>query len=41
MAHSGDLAKRGIESDNIRLNLETLMAQKTNSVTALTGGNAA
>ncbi|ENN72338.1 dihydrolipoyl dehydrogenase, mitochondrial [Dendroctonus ponderosae] len=38
MAHSGDLAKRGIESDNIRLNLDTLMAQKTNSVSALTGG---
>ncbi|CAH1118959.1 unnamed protein product [Phaedon cochleariae] len=38
MAHSGDLASRGIETDNVKLNLETLMAQKTKAVTALTGG---
>ncbi|XP_060527670.1 dihydrolipoyl dehydrogenase, mitochondrial [Cylas formicarius] len=38
MAHSGDLAKRGIESDNIRLNLQSLMQQKSNAVSALTGG---
>ncbi|XP_050296216.1 dihydrolipoyl dehydrogenase, mitochondrial [Anthonomus grandis grandis] len=38
MAHSGDLAKRGIESDNIRLNLDSLMKQKSTAVSALTGG---
>ncbi|XP_019870111.1 dihydrolipoyl dehydrogenase, mitochondrial [Aethina tumida] len=38
MAHSGDLAKRGIESDNIRLNLQSLMGQKEAAVKALTGG---
>jgi len=38
MAHSGDLAKRGIECGEVKLNLEKLMGEKTKAVTALTGG---
>lgn len=38
LAHSGELAKRGVESDNVRLNLGAFMKQKENAVTALTGG---
>lgn len=38
MAHSGDLANRGISVDNVRLDLEKLMGQKSNSVKSLTGG---
>jgi len=38
MAHSGDLAKRGIECGEVKLNLEKLMGEKSKAVTALTGG---
>lgn len=38
MAKSGDLAKRGIETGEVNLNLEKLMQQKTSAVSALTGG---
>jgi len=38
MAHSGDLAKRGIECTDIKLNLDKLMGEKVKAVTALTGG---
>jgi dihydrolipoamide dehydrogenase len=38
MAHSGDLASRGICVENVQLDLEKLMQQKSNSVKALTGG---
>lgn len=38
MAHSGDLAARGISVENVKLDLEKLMAQKTNAVKSLTGG---
>lgn len=38
MAHSGDLASRGVEVDGVKLNLEKLMETKTNAVKALTGG---
>ncbi|CAG2100083.1 unnamed protein product [Medioppia subpectinata] len=38
MAHSNDLKSRGIEFDNLRLNLDTLMEQKRTAVKALTGG---
>lgn len=38
MAHSSELARRGIEVDNVRLNLDVLMKQKTTAVSALTGG---
>ncbi|XP_066992685.1 dihydrolipoyl dehydrogenase, mitochondrial [Anabrus simplex] len=38
MAHSGDLAKRGIEASNITLNLGKLMDAKSTAVKALTGG---
>lgn len=38
MAHSGDLAARGILVENVRLDLEALMGQKTKAVKALTGG---
>ncbi|XP_023211304.1 dihydrolipoyl dehydrogenase, mitochondrial-like [Centruroides sculpturatus] len=38
MAHSNDLKNRGIEFDNIRLNLEKLMEQKSGAVKALTSG---
>ncbi|KAL3268387.1 hypothetical protein HHI36_007503 [Cryptolaemus montrouzieri] len=38
MAHSGDLSSRGIVTDGVRLDLEKLMAQKSNAVKALTGG---
>lgn len=38
MAHSGDLAKRGINCGSVSLDLEKLMAQKTNAVKSLTGG---
>uniref|UniRef100_U5EY83 Dihydrolipoyl dehydrogenase n=1 Tax=Corethrella appendiculata TaxID=1370023 RepID=U5EY83_9DIPT len=38
MAHSGDLAARGIHVENVRLDLEALMGQKVNAVKSLTGG---
>ncbi|CAN7982665.1 unnamed protein product [Ixodes pacificus] len=38
MAHSSDFKNRGIEVDNVRLNLDQLMNQKSASVKALTGG---
>jgi len=38
MAHSGDLASRGINVGDVSLDLEKLMGQKSNSVKALTGG---
>ncbi|KAF2882604.1 hypothetical protein ILUMI_23572 [Ignelater luminosus] len=38
MAHSGDLAARGVLVDNIRVDLDKLMASKSNAVKALTGG---
>ncbi|RWS31354.1 dihydrolipoyl dehydrogenase-like protein [Leptotrombidium deliense] len=38
MAHSNDFKKRGIEFDNLKLNLNSLMEQKSNAVKALTGG---
>ncbi|KAK2180248.1 hypothetical protein NP493_452g03009 [Ridgeia piscesae] len=38
MADHKDLEKRGIEFDNLRLNLDQLMAQKSGAVKALTGG---
>lgn len=38
MAHSGDLASRGIMVENVRLDLEALMGQKSKAVKALTGG---
>ncbi|KAI0232053.1 Dihydrolipoyl dehydrogenase, mitochondrial [Lamellibrachia satsuma] len=38
MAEHKDFEKRGIEFDNLRLNLDALMAQKSGAVKALTGG---
>ncbi|KAK4304961.1 hypothetical protein Pmani_023123 [Petrolisthes manimaculis] len=38
MAKSKDFLERGIEVDNVRLNLEKLMGAKDKAVTALTGG---
>ncbi|XP_058067134.1 dihydrolipoyl dehydrogenase, mitochondrial [Anopheles bellator] len=38
MAHSGDLASRGILVDNVRLDLSVLMDQKSKAVKSLTGG---
>ncbi|EDV97851.1 dihydrolipoyl dehydrogenase, mitochondrial [Drosophila grimshawi] len=38
MAHSGDLAARGINCGSVSLDLEKLMGQKTTAVKALTGG---
>ncbi|KAI4500540.1 hypothetical protein M0802_004502 [Mischocyttarus mexicanus] len=38
MAHSGDLASRGVIVQNVQLNLEKLMEQKRNVVSALTSG---
>jgi len=38
MAHSGDLASRGIMVENVKLDLPKLMEQKTKAVKALTGG---
>ncbi|CAG9808604.1 unnamed protein product [Chironomus riparius] len=38
MAHSGDLNSRGIICENVKLDLDVLMGQKTNAVKALTGG---
>lgn len=38
MAHSGDLANRGIVCGGVELDLDKLMAQKSNAVKALTGG---
>lgn len=38
MAHSGDLASRGINVGEVTLDLEKLMGQKSSSVKALTGG---
>lgn len=38
MAHSGDLAKRGIKVSGVELDLETLMGEKSKAVKSLTGG---
>ncbi|CAL1682324.1 unnamed protein product [Lasius platythorax] len=38
MAHSGDLANRGVVVSDVQLNLNKLMEQKLNVVKALTGG---
>lgn len=38
MAKSKDFAERGIEVDNVRVNLDKLMGAKDKAVTALTGG---
>jgi dihydrolipoamide dehydrogenase len=38
MAHSGDLAERGISVENVKLDLNKFMGQKQNAVKALTGG---
>lgn len=38
MAHSGDLANRGVICNNVSLDLDKLMTQKTTVVKALTGG---
>lgn len=38
LAHSGELAKRGVQFDNVRLDIKTLMDAKDASVKALTGG---
>lgn len=38
MAHSGELASRGINVGNVELDLEKLMGEKTKAVKALTGG---
>jgi len=38
MAHSGDLASRGVNVGEVTLDLEKLMGQKVNAVKALTGG---
>jgi len=38
MAKTGDLAKRGIETGEVKLNLENLMGEKSKAVGALTGG---
>jgi dihydrolipoamide dehydrogenase len=38
MAHSGDLAKRGVITSDVRLDLDVLMATKSNAVKSLTGG---
>lgn len=38
MAHSGELNSRGVEVENVKLNLDTLMKQKENAVTGLTSG---
>ncbi|XP_011200299.1 dihydrolipoyl dehydrogenase, mitochondrial [Bactrocera dorsalis] len=38
MAHSGDLANRGINCGSVSLDLDKLMQQKVNAVKALTGG---
>lgn len=38
MAHSGDLANRGIQVDNVRADIGKMMDAKSKSVKALTGG---
>lgn len=38
MAHSGDLANRGIQVQGVTLDLEKLMGQKLTAVKQLTGG---
>lgn len=38
MAHSGELASRGINVSGVELDLEKLMGEKTKAVKALTGG---
>lgn len=38
MAHSDELKSRGIQFDNVRLDLPALMKQKTTAVTSLTNG---
>lgn len=38
MAHSGDLASRGIITSGVQLDLEKLMGEKSKAVKALTGG---
>ena len=37
MAKSGDMAKRGIETGEVSLNLEAMMGEKSKAVGALTG----
>ncbi|XP_055312262.1 dihydrolipoyl dehydrogenase, mitochondrial [Sitodiplosis mosellana] len=38
MAHSGELASRGINVNNVELDLEKMMGEKSKAVKALTGG---
>jgi len=38
MAKTGDLSKRGVDFDNLQLNLGNLMQSKETAVTSLTGG---
>ena len=38
MAHSGDMAKRGIITGEVKLDMEVMMGEKEKSVKALTGG---
>jgi len=38
MAKSGDMANRGIDTGEVKLNLPKMMGEKTKAVTALTGG---
>jgi len=38
MAKSGDLAKRGIKTGEVSLDIEAMMGEKTKAVSALTGG---
>nr|WEF42429.1 dihydrolipoamide dehydrogenase E3 subunit [Rhyzopertha dominica] len=38
LAHSGELAERGVTVSNVELNLDKLMQTKSNAVKALTGG---
>lgn len=38
MAHSGELAKRGVITGDVKLDLDTLMGTKRDAVKALTGG---
>ncbi|KAL3309496.1 hypothetical protein Ciccas_011959 [Cichlidogyrus casuarinus] len=38
MLHSGEMKERGIDADNVRLNLDTLMSAKSKAVSSLTGG---
>ena len=38
MAKSGDLAKRGVVTGEVSLDIEAMMGEKSKAVTALTGG---